>query len=111
MYEEYRPTIPEAPLSALEREDGEGNAMPADVESPHGYLCGWVYEEMAPRFVAYVRQGHPRLAAVAALAAQGYSQTEIANMLGKPTSTVHSRFQKLKELYREFSGNDAMANL
>ena len=111
VYEEYRLTIPEAPLTALEREDEEGNAMPVKVASPHGYLNGWIYEEMSPRFVEHVRRESPRLAVVAAMAAQGYSQTEIATMLGKPTSTIHSRFLRLRELYKEFVDNDPVANM
>ena len=111
VYEEYKSSLPETPLSAFEREDEEGTTMPAELASPRGYLNGWIYEEMSPRFVAYVTQNYPRLAAIAALAARVHSQAEIANMLRKPTSTIQSWVQKLRELSKEFLDNDPVANM
>lgn len=103
-YEEAKFAHTFVPLSALEHVDEDGVVVPFEPASGPDISSGYCFEKWGKDFVEFVRKTNSKLAPVAELLMLEYTKSEIGRELGLPSSTVTSRADKLKELFKEFRG-------
>lgn len=101
-YEEAKYAHTFVPLSALEHVDEDGVVIPFEPASGPDISSGYCFEKWGKDFVEFVRKTNPKLAPEAELLMLEYKKSEISRELGLPSSTVTSRADKLKELFKEF---------
>ena len=104
-YEPFRQAHTVIELSCLDHESENGEMEPYEAPSPKNYYAADDYEELAEKFVAFIKSRKPRLAPLAEKLVKEASLTEASQELGKSTSTTFSQKEKLQELLREFLDN------
>lgn len=101
-YEEFKYAHTTVQLSALDHVDEDGVVVPFEPASGPDISSGYCFEKWGKDFVEFVRKTNPKLAPEAELLMLEYKKSEIGRELGLPSSTVTSRADKLKELFKEF---------
>lgn len=104
-YEPFRQAHTVIELSCLDHESENGEMEPYEAPSPKNYYAADDYEELAEKFVAFIKSRKPRLAPLAEKLVKEASLTEASQELGKSTSTTFSQKEKLQELLTEFLDN------
>lgn len=104
-YEPFRQAHTVIELSCLDHENENGETQPYEAPSPKNYYTADDYEELAEKFVAFIKSRKPRLTPLAEKLVKEASLTEASQELGKSTSTTFSQKEKLQELLTEFLDN------
>ena len=101
-FEQFRQAHTTIVVSALDHENEAGEFESYEIPAVKDLLAADRFLELREEFIAFVQERNPKLADQAELKTLEFTNSEIARLLGQPTSTVTSRGEKLKALVSAF---------